>query len=69
VLIAVSAAVIIEMANCITVFQKFLFFIVSKVLRLIKVVAWCLALRLMDVPAADCEQICCLHTSISALEL
>ena len=35
VLMAVSAAVIIEMANCITVFQKFLFFIVSKVLRLI----------------------------------
>jgi hypothetical protein len=26
------------------------------------------ALRLMDVPAADCEQICRLHTSITALE-
>ena len=23
----------------------------------------------MDVPAADCEQICCLHTSIKAIEL
>ena len=23
----------------------------------------------MDVPAADCEQICCLHTSTKAIEL
>ena len=23
----------------------------------------------MNVPAADCEQICCLHTSIKAIEL